>query len=426
LDTMQNIGFIDKSQWREAVNEPLRISPVRLAANSSDAFDFYQAQVEQGLYERMGEEIISRYGLHVYTNMDPLLQKYAHQALQGSPHEGALVAIDPFTGKVLALVGGKDFSRSQFNRATQAKRQPGSAFKPFVYGAAIAHGFNPASILHDEKKQFTFEGKNWDPRNYGNRYYGDVPLRRALALSLNAATLDLAERIGIGGIISYARALGIESPIEPSLSAALGSYEVNLLELTAAYAAFANGGSTARPYLIDLITDADGNSLEWNIPDKRQVIPFGQSAMMTSLLRDVVREGTAKSLATLGFTHPAAGKTGTTNQEKDAWFIGYTPRLLCGVWIGDDKATSIELSASQAAIPVWALFMKNALAGAPPKDFLATTMLELHSIDPANGLLSVYGCPVKKEEAFIPGEAPKLKCTDHSGGLKGWFEGLWK
>lgn len=427
LNTMLETGFITRTEWKEALNKKLLLKNRRAQLQANHAAGYFQAEVERYLIERFGKDIVYRYGLKVYTTMDPLLQKWAHQAVQPVPYQAALVALDARTGRILALVGGKRFTESQFNRATQARRQPGSAFKPFVYGAAIREGLTAATRLNDKKKTYLDRDKKWEPKNYKNQYLGEVSLRESLSRSLNAATLDLAQRLGTEPIVRYARRLGIASDLEPTLALALGSYETTLLELTAAYAPFANGGYAVKPYFIDLILDANGQSLEWSLADKRQVLDQTEAALMTSLLAEVVETGTAKYLKEWGWDRPTAGKTGTTNQEKDAWFIGYTPQLLAGVWAGEDQGQSIKLTGAQAALPVWALFMKNALQDEKPQAFNGQTkLLATATIDPQTGRLANAGCPQKRKEYFLPLYVPREHCPDHPSGLKGWLGRLFR
>lgn len=288
---------------------------------------------------------------------------------ESPPVQGALVAIEPATGDVKALVGGFDFADSQFNRAVQSLRQPGSAFKPFIYAAALDRDFTPASIIVDEPISFRAGGRTWSPQNYDNKYNGPTSLRDALTFSRNVVTVKLAMKVGLNNLLSYIPKLGIRSPLTKNLSLALGASEVTPLELTAAYGVFANLGMRAEPRFITRITDSQGNVVDENLPDTEQVIAPETAYQMTSMLESVIQRGTGRRAAALG--RPAAGKTGTTNDVNDAWFIGYTPQLLAGVWVGFDEKRSLGAreTGGQVATPIWTAFMEGALAGQPVLDF---------------------------------------------------------
>jgi len=285
------------------------------------------------------------------------------------PVQGALVAIEPSTGDVKALVGGFDFEDSQFNRAVQSQRQPGSAFKPFIYAAALDRDFTPASIIVDEPVSFRAAGRMWSPQNYDGRYHGATSLRDALTFSRNVVTVKLAMKVGLNYLVSYIPKLGIHTPLVKNLSLALGASEVTPLELTAAYGVFANLGMRAEPRFITRITDSQGNVIDENLPDTEQVISPETAYQMTSMLEGVIQRGTGRRAAALG--RPAAGKTGTTNDVNDAWFIGYTPQLLAGVWVGFDEKRSLghRETGGQVATPIWTKFMEGALDGQPVLDF---------------------------------------------------------
>lgn len=283
--------------------------------------------------------------------------------------EGAVVAIEPETGYIRALIGGFSYSKSDYNRALSAKRQPGSAFKPIVYAAALQNGFTPESIVTDEPVTYRWAGQEWSPENYDRKYYGPTTLREALAYSRNIVTVKLVDAIGIDTVKSFAQKAGIDSNMPRELSIALGSMSVSPIELTAAYSAFANSGMKYKPIAIKYITDSKGAVLEENMPKGDEVVSPEIASQITSMLKDVIVYGTGMR-ANIGRT--AAGKTGTTNDYKDAWFIGYTPQLTAGVWVGyDDMRRSLgQLEVGgRAAAPIWANFMKNALSDMPINDF---------------------------------------------------------
>jgi 1A family penicillin-binding protein len=421
LRSMKEEGMITAAQERLASATPVRPIPLKELKERRDN-EYFIAEVVREALPRYGEEVLFRQGLRLYTTMDPLLQKAAQDALRNLKHQGALVALDPQSGRVLALAGGKDYAESQFNRATQARRQPGSAFKPFLYGAALEKGLTPASVLKDRPRNFPAAGsKNWRPKNYDGVYHGTTTLRSALTLSLNAASLDLADKVGPAAAIKFARRMGVESPLEASLAVALGASETTLLELTAAYAPFANGGFRAPPRLIASIYDAEGQVLEYARFERDQVLEPALAYLLNSLLESVVREGTARALPLYGWNKTAAGKTGTTNDGRDAWFIGYTPELLAGAWVGEDSNQALNVTGAKDAMPVWAAFMKEAVPG-PVPGFSQPQGLASVLIDPLSGFLARSGCPQRQEELFLEGTQPALECPLHPGGIKGWLK----
>jgi penicillin-binding protein 1B len=426
LARMLEDASLSPEEERQALAEPLRLRLHSQPKTPVRESDYYLAEVVRALTPSYGEEDIYRLGLRIDTAMDPLFQSAAQKAVKRARTQAALVAIDPQTGNVLALSGGKDFSQSQFNRATQAKRQPGSSFKPFVYAAALKSGLSPSTFLNDEPRQYDSRTGPWRPRNFDNVYFGTATMREALAHSLNSATLDLADRVGIAAILKTARDCGVQSELEPSLATALGASELSLLELVSAYAPFANGGFRVEPRLVLSISDAEGRVLEAAHPERAQALESAVSYLLTSMLESAVLQGTGKSLAALGFTRPAAGKTGTTNDGRDAWFIGYTPDLLAGVWSGDDAHRKIGATGARNSLPIWADFMKQAVLDHPAHDFERPPGIVSVVIDPNSGARARSGCPEKAEELFIAGAEPKEDCPLHAGGLRGWIQKHWR
>ena len=426
LRRMRQENFITDIELEAALAAPLSVHPTVTRGDQRREGSYFAAEVERQLLPRYGEEALYRYGFSIYTNMDPLLQAAAARALKNSPRQAALVAMDPASGKVVALAGGRDFQDSPFNRATQARRQPGSAFKPLVYAAALEAGFTPASLLLDSPRRFIGpDGKDWYPKNYEGVYFATTTLRQALAHSLNLATLDLAERLGPANIAAFAKRLGIENPLDPSLALALGDSEVELLELVSSYQAFAGGGLRSTPRLVASVVDAEGKIAEYSLPDRAPVITPDIAFLMTSMLESAVQEGTGRGLSRLGWTRPTAGKTGTTNQGRDAWFIGYTPQLLAGVWVGDDSGRGHNLTGAKDAIPLWASFMKDASEELPVADFSAPAGIVSAQIDPLSGELAGSGCPLKIQESFISGTQPTVACHLHRRGIVGWFKKIF-
>jgi len=333
----------------------------------------------------------------------------ARFALDQEPQvEGALVAIDPYTGAVKAMVGGYDFHRSQFNRVLQARRQPGSAFKPLIYAAAIDHGYTPASIVLDAPIALPNGNQpEWVPRNFEDKYYGPTPLRYALARSLNTVTVRLVDAMGIKEVLAYLPRFGLRGPLPRNLSIALGSAEVTPLELARAYGVIATLGKRFEPIFITRVTDLDGNPLEFGHtrPHFEPAIPPATAYVLTSMLETVVQRGTGRKAAELG--RPVAGKTGTTNDTHDAWFVGFTPDLLAGVWVGFDSERSLgrQETGGHAAAPIWTAFMKRALAGRPVVDFPVPDGVAFAQIDRASGLRAVSGSDAELE-VFVRGSEP--------------------
>ncbi|MEM5787205.1 MAG: PBP1A family penicillin-binding protein [Syntrophobacteraceae bacterium] len=285
--------------------------------------------------------------------------------------EGALMTVNPLTGRVICMVGGRNFEKSQFNRCTQAYRQPGSSFKPLIYAAALDRGYTEASILMDTPISYSDNsGRIWTPANYDRQFLGPILLRKALVHSRNVVTVKLLESIGVNYTINYARQLGIAAPLTPTLSLALGASGVTLNELLTAYSSFAGQGERVEPYLIEKVFDRNGNLISEHKPKKEQAISPQTAYLITDLLQAVVQEGTGTRAKEIG--RPAAGKTGTTNELKDAWFIGYTPSVLTGVWVGyDDHTLSLGKgeTGGRAACPIWVYFMKEYLKDKPIETF---------------------------------------------------------
>ncbi|MFH1490195.1 MAG: PBP1A family penicillin-binding protein, partial [Pseudomonadota bacterium] len=304
--------------------------------------------------------------------------------------QGALFCMESETGRVRAMVGGRDFSKSQFNRAVQAKRQPGSAFKPIIYAAALDWGMNPATVIIDAPyiSKMKKDDDLWRPKNYAEKFFGPTLFRTALIKSRNVITVKILKEIGVGRAIAYARTMGIESDLSPDLSLALGSSGLSLLEITKAYAVFDNGGMKVEPYFIKRIVDRRGEVLEENQPVLAEAISRETACVMTDLLKGVVNEGTGWRVRAL--KRPAAGKTGTTNDLRDAWFIGYTPGLVTGAWVGYDDRRPMGKgeTGSRAASPIWLHFMEEVLSDRPKEDFSAPEGVVFTKIDAKTGLLA--------------------------------------
>jgi penicillin-binding protein 1A len=322
--------------------------------------------------------------------------------------QAALVCIEAGTGLVKTMVGGRDFLQSQFNRAVQSRRQPGSAFKPVIYAAALDKGYTPAStiidspiVFKDEEHDFT-----WKPKNYGKKFYGPTLMREALAKSRNVVTIKILQDIGIDYVIDYSRKLGIESELSRDLSIALGSSGISLLEIVRAYSVFANQGFEVQPAFITKIEDRHGNILEEMNPVRRKVVDAGTAYIMTSLLEGVVKFGTGQRVRALG--RPVAGKTGTTNNLYDAWFVGYTPRFITGVWVGYDREQPLGKgeTGSRAASPIWLGYMKRILENEPVRVFQVPEGIVFAKIDAETGKLPIPESRKTIFECFKEGTAP--------------------
>jgi 1A family penicillin-binding protein len=382
LRQMRDAGSLGDDEYRIALDEPLHanraIADVTAAAQPGACGAYYQEAVRRELVARFGGQQVLRGGLRVYTGYDGAMQCAAEKAVTGRiaqiikirpaarDLQGSLVSIDQATGEVRVVVGGRDFSRSSFDRTTQAHRQAGSAFKPIIYAAALERGYAPATILHQLDAPIYTPSGPWLPG--GEHEQTEYTLRAALKISSNRAAAQLLQKVGISAAAYLAERLGIASRMPTVPSLALGTGEVTLMELTSAYGVFANEGMAIAPHLILRVEDRDGRVL-WTDPVSRhRAVSEATAFMMSSMLADVIASGTATTARTAGFTLPAAGKTGTTDDFTDAWFIGYTPHLVTGVWFGMDRRAPIMNRgfASVVAVPAWAAFMKAATAGDRP------------------------------------------------------------
>jgi len=393
---------------------------------------YFTEYVRQILEQEYGSNALYTAGLNVYTTLDMEMQKAATKALleglnqlnqakqPGEPQiEGALLAMDPHTGYIKAMVGGSGFTGgNQLNRAIYARRQPGSAFKPFIYTAAIEQGFTPVTFLDDSPKTYIgANGKAWEPSNYEGKFYGKVSLRTALEYSLNLATIKLLEEVGVRKVIEYAHRMGIKSRLTPDLSLALGTSVVTPLEMTIAYGVFANQGVKVEPMVIKCIKDHNQNLLEERTTKEEEIISPQTAYILTSLMEGVIRRGTGRATVGKRISRVVAGKTGTTNDYVDAWFIGYTPDLVATVWIGYDKGQK-TLGYGQAggvvAGPIWADFIEGISHLLESTDFPVPTGLTFSIIDSTTGLLATKYCPKTRCEVFLEGNSPTQYCNLHT------------
>jgi penicillin-binding protein 1A len=331
-------------------------------------------------------------------------------ALEQTPEvQGALLCMVPETGEVKAMVGGRDFAGSQFDRSTQARRQPGSAFKPIIYASALDWGMSPAEVIIDAPyvSDQNLDEEVWKPKNYKEKFFGPTLFRTGLAKSRNVVTVKILKKIGVNHAIKYARKLGIESDLSPDLSLALGSSSLSLMEMVRAYSVFANRGMLVKPIFTKRIIDRSGRVIEENQPKGSQVIPKETAYVMTDLLRAVIKEGTGWRIKAL--KRPAAGKTGTTNNLRDAWFMGYVPTLVTGVWVGydDQKAMGKGETGSRAASPIWLYFMSEVLKDQPVVDFQVPEGVVFAKIDAETGRLASNYSEKTVFQAFKEGNEPK-------------------
>ena len=355
-----------------------------------------------------------------------LARRYARWRKAGKPAEAqvAMVVLDPRTGEIRALVGGRDYGESQLNHVL-ARRQPGSVFKPFVYAAAFDNAIDgvtplvtPITTVMGEPTTFDFDGKQYTPNNYGQEFHGKVTLRDALTLSLNVATVKVAEMILTNArVVQVARQLGLDQDIQPTPAVALGAYEMTPLDVAAGYTVFANGGTRAEPMFINRVVTAEGNTIERGEIHTRPALDPRVAYQITSILEDVIDHGTGATVRTRGFEGPAAGKTGTS---RDGWFAGYTSNLLCIVWVGFDDNRELELSGAASAAPIWAEFMKRATALPAYQDlhgFQPPEGVTEVQIDPDTLQLATSSCPVTHKEVFITGTEPAEFCELHGGRM---------
>ncbi|GMV10809.1 MAG: hypothetical protein AMXMBFR55_25430 [Gemmatimonadota bacterium] len=445
LGLMRDAGYLDDIGVVAARAERLAIARREWSPpqpNESFALDAVRSTVDSVLRsagERMSE-------LTVYTTLDLTAQREAERAVRvhadriareaswergrddaSAELQGAMVALDPRTGDIRALVGARRYERGSFNRALAARRQPGSAFKPFVYAAALTAGFTPATIVDDEPISIETGNDVWTPANYGDEYRGRVTLRQALAQSANAATVRVSRAVGESRVVDVAHRNGISSHLQVVPSIALGAVEVTPLELVTAYAPFANGGLRVTPRLVRRIERSDG-SLLWATPVTTTPVMDPRDAFqLTSMLRSVVDEGTGRAVRAAGITGPVAGKTGTTNNGSDVWFVGYTPTLVAGFWFGYDTPRSLGDGANggRFAAPAWADFYRrgwrereNGAAWKAPDGLIS------RDIDPATGMLAEEWCETRRREWFKPGTEPTEYSCESARDDDAWVSGF--
>lgn len=446
LFAMQDLNYISASQYEQLLKTPLVVKQIDTRI---DAAPYFSDMVKNQLMQKYDEKTLYSKNLAIFTTLNLEMQQAAEQALSnglkridavrysktGKNIQGCLIAIEPQTGYIRAMVGGRSYAQGQFNRVIQASRQPGSAFKPIVYSAALEQAFSslrsvrvnssngrfftPATLVRDEPWLLSYANKQWEPKNYDGYYHGTVTLRTALAHSLNVPTARLASELGWNNILNFAQEFGFTN-IKPYPSLALGAFEASPWQMAEAYTVFANQGMKTNLSMIKTVNDSDGEVLQKNKIEETRILHPQTAFLITDMLESAMLYGTAASSQRSGFTRPAAGKTGTTDDFRDAWFAGYTPQLLCIVWVGYDDNTSIDMNGAQAALPIWLDFMKKAMARYQEEDFEVPDGIVLRRIDPTNGQLATDGCPTTINEIFIKGTEPQEYCDEH--GEFGWSD----
>ena len=447
LTQMLENKYISAEQLQEVKRAPLKI--VRTSVSGTEAPYFVDMVKDHLLDKYSANELLSQ-NFRVYTTLDPALQRAAAAAVdagmknvdtllakkyakwqrelakKGSSDsvpqaQVALVALDPRDGEIKAVIGGRDYGLSQLNHAL-AHRQPGSVFKPFVYAAALDNAVDgvqpiitPATTIDDEPTTFEFDGKEYTPNNYGEKFMGRVTVRDALTNSLNVATVKVAELIGYGRVVQVARQMGLGTNIQPTPAVALGAYEMTPIDVAAGYTTFATLGTRAEPQFIRSVVNVDGEPLEKFTPQTHMALDPRVAFLVNSLLKDVLNRGTGAGVRARGFTLPAAGKTGTS---RDGWFAGFTSNLLCVIWIGFDDNRDLGLPGGAVAAPIWADFMTRATALSQYRDVKDFTMpdgVQSVLIDPDTLQLATPNCPTTREEVYVAGSAPTQYCEVHGG-----------
>jgi penicillin-binding protein 1B len=446
LTQMLENKYITEADVQDAKRVPLKLQRTSVAGNEAP---YFVDMVKDHLLENYTEPDLLSQNYRVYTTLDPQLQRAAAAAIENGMKnvdallakryekakkagkkgsdvpipqaQAALVAIDPRTGEIKALIGGRDYGQSQLNHAL-SHRQPGSVFKPFVYAAAFNNAVDgaqpivtPATTIDDEPTVFEFDGQEYTPNNYGEKFMGKVTVRQALTNSLNVATVKVAEMVGYGRVVQLAKQMGLTANIRPTPAVALGAYELTPVEVAGAYTAFATMGTRADPFFLKSVVSANGSSLEKYSPTTKQVLDPRVAYLVDSVLKDVLNKGTGSQVRAKGFTLPAAGKTGTS---RDGWFAGFTNNLVCVIWIGFDDNHDLGLAGGATAAPIWADFMIKAttLPGyRDVKDFEKPDGVDMAVIDPDSLQLATPSCPATREEVYVSGSAPTQLCELHGG-----------
>jgi penicillin-binding protein 1B len=439
LSLMHQNDLINDRDYQLALDSPLTVA--RGAAQSVDA-PYFVDLVDDELQSKFQDANFRSGAFRIYTTLDMNLQRAAAEAVRigmqsvdeqirkqrrfrGQPipeAQVALIALDPHTAEVKAVIGGRNYGASQLNHSIR-KRQPGSIFKPFVYAAALntavqggPHILTASTEVLDEPTTFWFDGKPYEPSNFKHEFHGMVTLREALAHSMNVATVKVAEMVGYDAVVDMANRAGMNYKIQPTPAVALGAYEITPLEAAGAYTIFSNQGNYVRPSFLNLVRAQDGQIIYKNQVEQKQVLDPRVAYLMTNLMEEVLRTGTAAAVRGRGFTVPAAGKTGTSH---DGWFAGYTSELMCIVWVGFDDNRELDLEGAHSAAPIWGEFMKRALQFREyrdAKEFDAPEGIVSVEIDPESGMPATPYCPKTRTEVYIAGTQPVGTCPLHGGG----------
>jgi penicillin-binding protein 1B len=441
LSLMRQNGYISEREYALACDAPIQV----VSSGSESAEAPYFVDLVNDELQHFPDKDFQSSSYRVYTTLDLALQRAAIEAVRlgmqnvddqlkkqrrhkNTPFpdaQVALIALDPHTGAIKALTGGRNYGVSQLNRVL-ALRQPGSSFKPFVYAAAMDTAIEggpriltPATMVDDEPTTFWFDNKPYEPGNFKQEYHGEVTLRQALAKSMNIATIKVAEMVGYDKVVEFAKKAGLNEDIQATPAVAIGSYDTTPLEIAGAYTVFANQGVYVKPNWITMVRAQNGSPVYQNKPETRQVLDPRVAYLMVNMLEEVLRSGTAAAVRARGFTVPAAGKTGTS---RDGWFAGFTSELLCIVWVGFDDNRDIKLEGAHSAAPIWGEFMKRALEYRPYRDakpFEAPDGIVSIEIDPQSGMPATPACPLTKTEVFVAGTQPVGTCPLHGGSNPG-------
>ena len=432
LERMKAVGYVTAEEVEAALQAELKLMPYDAGTPKGS---YFLDLVLNDLEERYGPEVVYHGGLKVNTTLDPQQQALAVESLQNgltkldqlmgistgdesdgnnslAHPQGALVAIECNSGAVKALVGGRDYSETEFNRAVENNRLPGSGFKPFLYYAAFEKlGLTPANVFVDKRITIPVKGaSDWTPKNYEGEYEGPMILKEALMKSVNVIAAQLVERVGPDAVIEAARRCGINSPLTPVYSLALGTSGVSPLEMASAFSTFATGGVRHEPYWISRVEDPLGRVLEEQIVRGQRTLDAGIDYQVVDMMRDVLTAGTGRVIRRMGFDLPAAGKTGTSDDFRDAWFTGFTPTLSVSVWVGYDRNISMRdkngvgITGGRGAAPIWADFMIKATSGEPPREFTVPPEIRFEMVDPVSGAVAGQGTPGPVQVALRSGE----------------------
>lgn len=434
LTRMVDVGYISPEEARAAAQQELVLQPLRSSARSGS---YFLDLVIDSLEEQYGAQVVYHGGLKVFTTLDPQLQAWAVASVQEGLEaldrelgvfeaeldrrpQGALAAVETRSGAVKAIVGGRDYAETEYNRAVYSLRLPGSGFKPFVYYAAFeSENVNPATVAVDRPVRIPVAGApDWEPQNFSRRNRGPMILKRAFTRSVNTIAAQIVDQTGPEAVIQAAQKCGIQSPLQPVYSLALGTSGVSPLEMASAFSTFATGGIRHEPFWIQRVEDPYGHVLQERIVAGRKSLNPEIAYQVVDMMQAVIDDGTGAVIRRLGFRLPAAGKTGTTNDYRDAWFTGFTPTLSCSVWVGFDREAGLRdrngrgITGGRGAAPIWANFMKRAFEGEPAREFPVPDDIHFTTVDPITGLPAGPSDPGAEKVALRPGQVP-------DGGLLG-------